>query len=299
MINKTLDFFAKSFSFQKFSQKFTAALIYGFMSSVALNLFFQPGHVYSSGITGLAQILTTLSGRWFDFTIPVSATLYLLNLPLFIIAWRYIGRRFTIYTIITVTMSSLFIHFMPEVTLTSDPIMNAIFGGVVNGAGIGYALRNNISSGGTDIISLSVRKQTGHSVGSISLIFNGCIMVVAGLLFGWQYMFYSMLTIFMSSRVTDAIFTKQKKMQVMIVTKNPDLVIKEVQYVLHRGVTIINEAEGGYSHEKKTILFTIITRYEYAEFKHIMETVDPSAFVSISENVKILGNFYKEPGELS
>lgn len=277
MINKTLDFFAKSFSFQKFSQKFTAALIYGFMSSVALNLFFQPGHVYSSGITGLAQILTTLSGRWFDFTIPVSATLYLLNLPLFIIAWRYIGRRFTIYTIITVTMSSLFIHFMPEVTLTSDPIMNAIFGGVVNGAGIGYALRNNISSGGTDIISLSVRKQTGHSVGSISLIFNGCIMVVAGLLFGWQYMFYSMLTIFMSSRVTDAIFTKQKKMQVMIVTKNPDLVIKEVQYVLHRGVTIINEAEGGYSHEKKTILFTIITRYEYAEFKHIMETVDPSA----------------------
>ncbi|MCH4168258.1 MAG: YitT family protein [Streptococcaceae bacterium] len=299
MINKIIDFFSKSFSFQKFSQKFTAALIYAFMSSVALNLFFQPGHVYSSGITGLAQIFTTLSGRWFGFTIPVSATLYLLNLPLFIIAWRYIGRRFTIYTILTVTMSSLFIHFMPEVTLTSDPIMNAIFGGVVNGAGIGYALRNNISSGGTDIISISVRKQTGHSVGSISLIFNGCIMVVAGLLFGWQYMFYSMLTIFMSSRVTDAIFTKQKKMQVMIVTKNPDLVIKEVQYVLHRGVTIVNEVEGGYSHEKKTILFTIITRYEYAEFKHIMETVDPSAFVSISENVKILGNFYKEPGELS
>jgi uncharacterized membrane-anchored protein YitT (DUF2179 family) len=197
-----------------------------------------------------------------------------------------------------VTLSSLFIHFVPELTLTSDPIINAVFGGVINGAGIGFALRNNISSGGTDIISISIRKQTGHSVGSISLIFNAFIMVIAGVLFGWQYMFYSMLTIFMSSRVTDAIFTKQKKMQVMIVTKKTASVASAIQKQLHRGVTVVNEAEGAYTHEKTTILFTIITRFEYSEFRQIMEKSDPNAFVSISENVKILGNFYKEPGEL-
>lgn len=298
MISKIQDFIQNSFSFQKFSQKFTAALIYALMSSIALNFFFQPGNVYSSGITGLAQILTTLSSRFIGFQIPVSATLYLLNLPLFVIAWRFIGRRFTLYTILTVTLSSLLIHIMPEMTLSTDPIINAIFGGVVNGAGIGYALRNSISSGGTDIISISIRRQTGHSVGSISLIFNGFIMIIAGILFGWQYMFYSMLTIFVSSRVTDAIFTKQKKMQVMIVTKNPQIVIDSVQKNLHRGVTVVNNAEGGYSHEKTTILFTIITRFEYNEFKQIMKTTDPKAFVSISENVKILGNFYKIPGEL-
>ena len=78
-------------------------------------------------------------------------------------------------------MSSLFIQFVPVVTLTNDPIMNALFGGVVMGTGIGFALRNNISSGGTDIVSLTIRKRTGKNVGSISFLVNGTIMLIAGL----------------------------------------------------------------------------------------------------------------------
>ena len=78
-----------------------------------------------------------------------------------ILAWRQIGRKFTIFTFITVSMSSLFIQFVPVVTLTEDPIINALFGGVVMGLGIGFALRHNISSGGTDIVSLTIRKKTG------------------------------------------------------------------------------------------------------------------------------------------
>ena len=104
---------------------------------------------------------------------------------------------------------------MPVVTLTNDPIMNALFGGVVMGTGIGFALRNNISSGGTDIVSLTIRKRTGKNVGKISLIVNGTIMLIAGMTFGWKYALYSMITIFVSSRVTDAVFTKQKRMQAM------------------------------------------------------------------------------------
>ncbi|MCB8586358.1 YitT family protein, partial [Escherichia coli] len=82
--------------------------------------------------------------------------------------------------------------------------------------------KNNISSGGTDIVSLTVRKRTGRNVGSISFMVNGVIMLIAGLTFGWTYALYSMITIFVSSRVTDAVFTKQKKMQAMIITSCPD-----------------------------------------------------------------------------
>ena len=94
--------------------------------------------------------------------------LYAINIPLMIVAWYQIGHKFTIFTFITVSMSSLFIQFVPVITLTNDPIMNALFGGVVMGTGIGFALRNNISSGGTDIVSLTIRKRTGKNVGSIS-----------------------------------------------------------------------------------------------------------------------------------
>ena len=131
----------KSISREKYDEKISASLVYGFLSAVAVNFFFQPGHVYSSGATGLAQVITALSTRFLGFTIPVSVTFYAINIPLMILAWYQIGHKFTIFTFITVTMSSLFIQFVPEVTLTDNPIINALFGGVVMGTGIGFALK--------------------------------------------------------------------------------------------------------------------------------------------------------------
>ena len=195
------------------------------------------------------------------------------------------------FTFITVSMSSLFIQFVPVITLTNDPIMNALFGGVVMGTGIGFALRNNISSGGTDIVSLTIRKRTGKNVGSISFLVNGTIMLIAGLTFGWKYALYSMITIFVSSRVTDAVFTKQKRMQAMIVTSQPDAIIEKIHKKLHRGATIIHNAEGTYNHQEKAVLLTVITRAEFNEFKYIMKKADPQAFITISENVYIIGRF--------
>ena len=281
----------KSISREKYDEKVSASLLYGFLSAIAVNFFFQPGHVYSSGATGLAQILSVLSQRFIGFTIPVSLTFYAINIPLMIVAWYQIGHNFTIFTFITVSMSSLFIQLVPVVTLTNDPIMNALFGGVVMGTGIGFALRNNISSGGTDIVSLTIRKRTGKNVGSISFFVNGTIMLIAGLTFGWKYALYSMITIFVSSRVTDAVFTKQKRMQAMIVTSHPDAIIEKIHKKLNRGATIIHNAEGTYNHQEKAVLLTVITRAEFNEFKYIMKKADPQAFITISENVHIIGYF--------
>ena len=281
----------KSISREKYDEKVSASLLYGFLSAIAVNFFFQPGHVYSSGATGLAQILSVLSHRFIGFTIPVSLTFYAINIPLMVVAWYQIGHKLTIFTFITVSMSSFFIQFVPVVTLTNDPIMNALFGGVVMGTGIGFALRNNISSGGTDIVSLTIRKQTGKNVGSISFLVNGTIMLIAGLTFGWKYALYSMITIFVSSRVTDAVFTKQKRMQAMIVTSQPDAIIEKIHKKLHRGATIIHNAEGTYNHQAKAVLLTVITRAEFNEFKYIMRKADPQAFITISDNVHIIGRF--------
>lgn len=281
----------RSISREKYDEKISASLLYGLLSAIAVNWFFQPGHVYSSGATGLAQVISAISLRSLGFKIPVAIAFYAINLPLLILAWRKIGHRFTVFTFITVTVSSIFIHLVPEITLTPDPLINAIFGGLVMGIGIGYGLKSKISSGGTDIVSLTIRKKTGRDVGNISLVVNGIIMVFAGFLFGWQYALYSMVTIFVSSRVTNAIYTKQKKMQAMIITSKPDRVIRMVHKRLHRGVTCINDAEGTYNHEKKAVLLTVITQAEFYEFKYHMQKADPMAFVSISENVQIIGRF--------
>ncbi|MBL1226362.1 YitT family protein [Enterococcus sp. BWR-S5] len=277
-----------------YTTKLSVSIVYAILASIAMNFFYQPGNIYSSGITGLAQILTTLSTRALGFNVPVSITLFALNIPLFFLAWRKIGKKFTIFTFITVVLTSVFMQIVPETTLSDDPIICAIFGGGVMGAGIGFALKNGLSSGGLDIFSITIRKKTGRSVGSISIYFNALIIFVAGYLFGWQYMFYSALSIFVSGKVTDAVYTKQKKMQVMIITKNPETVIDAIQKKMRRGITIIHEAEGAYNHDKQTVLITIVTRFELPSLEAAMKKADPSAFVSISDNVKILGRFYEE-----
>lgn len=284
----------KSISKEKYAEKISASLLYGLLSAIAVNFFFQPGRVYSSGATGLAQVLSGFSHHLLGIDLPVSLTFYLINAPLLLLAWFEIGHRFTIFTFITVTMSSLFIQLMPQVTLTTDPLVNAIFGGLVMGAGVGFALKSRISSGGTDIVSLTIRKRTEKNVGTISLIVNGLIMTFAGFLFGWQYALYSMATIFVSSRVTDAIYTKQKKMQAIIVTSNPDRVVRMIHKRLKRGVTAIDDAHGTYNHENKTVLLAIISREEYTDFKYWMQKADSTAFVSVSENIRIIGRFIEE-----
>ncbi|MFR4287476.1 MAG: YitT family protein [Enterococcus italicus] len=284
----------KFFPHPDYAAKFSFAVVYALLASVSVRLFYGPGKIYSSGITGIAQILSTLSNRLIGFEVPVSLMLLLLNLPLFFLGWHKIGHKFTFFTGITVVLTSVFMQVIPSEVLSKDPVICAIFGGATMGAGIGYALKNGLSSGGLDFISIAVRKKTGKSIGSISIFFNFLIMIAAGILFGWQSALYSALAIFVCGKVTDAVFTKQKKMQVTIITRFPDEVIHTIQDHIRRGITIIHEAEGAYRHDKQTVLITVVTRYELPLLRQAMRESDPKAFVSIADNVQILGRFYEE-----
>lgn len=285
-----------SISRGRYAHRLTGAIIYGLLSAIAVKVFYVPSGVYSSGATGLAQILATLLKRSWGIRIPIAAIFYAINLPLLLLAWQRISHKFTLFTFLTVTMSAFFIQFIPQITLTDEPLMNAIFGAIFMGTGIGYALKSNVSSGGSDIVSILVRQKTGKNVGAISTVVNLCIVTMAGLLFGWKYALYSMVSVFVSGRVMDAVYLKQKKMQAMIVTNKPERVISRIHHKLHRGVTIINEAEGAYNHEKKAVLITIITRAEFNDFKYHMRKADPTAFVSVAENVQIIGRFVEDEG---
>ncbi|MFZ2670790.1 MAG: YitT family protein [Enterococcus aquimarinus] len=289
-----MDKFWKYLPHSNYATKISTSIVYAITASAAVNFFYEPGNIYSSGVTGIAQIIGTLAQSAFGIKIPVALALLLLNLPLFILGWFKISPKFTIFTGITVLLTSVFMQIIPVQVLSTDPIINAIFGGVVMGAGVGYALRNGLSSGGLDFITIAIRKKTGKTIGSLSIIFNSFILLAAGLLFGWQYAFYSALAIFVSGKVMDAVFTKQKKMQVTIVTSCADEVIHGIHGKMRRGITIINGAEGAFRYDRQKVLITVVTRYELPLLKQIMRETDPHAFVSIADNVQILGRFYEE-----
>lgn len=278
-----------------FTQKLSAAITYGIVSAIALNFFWQPGHIYASGITGFAQLIDNILARFFHINIPISLVIYSINVPLFLLAWFKLGRKFTLFTILSVTVSALMIQIIPEKVLIQDPIVCAILGGAINGLGVGFAIRNGASSGGIDIVTLYIRKKTGKNIGGLAIVFNGLIIISAGFMFGWKYALYSLFSVFISGKVTDSMYTKQQKLQVMIITRHPQRVTEHVQSKLRRGITIVHGAEGAYNHDNQTILITVITRYELPLLAKAMKESDRDAFVSIADNVTILGNFY-DPG---
>ena len=274
--------------------KLSFALIYALCVSVAVNVFWNPGKIYGSGITGLAQLISTISQHWLPFTIGVPVLYATLNLPLLILSWKKIGHEFTFYTIVAVILSTVFLHIIPPVEVKFDPIICAIFGGLFNGVGTGLALKNEMSTGGLDIISIVLRKKLGKSVGTINIAFNILVVLGAGCLFGWVQALYTILSIFVNGRVIDSLYTRNQKLQVIIVTSHPDKVITEIQNEMRRGITIVHDVEGAYQHSSKTMLFMVISQYELPLFRQALQNSDPYAFVSITEAKLIMGRFYQE-----
>lgn len=269
------------------------AFIYSIFVSIAVNFFWTPGKIYSSGVTGLAQLVTTLTQRYTPFELSTALMLFVLNIPLFILAWFKIGHKFTIFTFMAVAFASIMIRLVKPMTLTHDPLICALFGGAINGFGTGMALRYGISTGGLDILGIVLRKKTGSKMGTINIMFNSLIVVAAGFVFGWPYALYSAIGLVVNARVLDMIYTRQQLLQVMIVTGRPKSVTDSIQNHMRRGITIVHDAEGAYHHDDKAVLFTVISRYEMYELQEAMQESDPKAFVSMTETIRIMGRFYE------
>ena len=277
-----------------FVSKLSAAFFYAIAVAIALNFFWTPGHMYSSGITGFAQLINSMSERFLPFTISTSLMYFVLNVPLFVLGWVKIGHKFTFFTIIAVVLGSIMMKVVQPLSVHWDPLLCAIFGGTINGIGTGFALKNGISTGGLDIIGIVIRQITGTSYGKFNILVNLVIIAAAGFVFGWTRALYSALTIFINGRVIDSVYTQHKKMQVMIVTEHPQPIIDGIQNKMHRGITIIHDAEGAFGHTEKTVLITIIDRYDMYDIRQIITQADPYAFVSVSEVEKVYGRFKEQ-----
>lgn len=274
----------------RYTGRVGGAIFYAVIVAVAMNYFWRPGHIYSSGFTGFAQLVSTLTGG----KIPVALALALVNLPMLIIAWWQLSWRFATFTTLAVLLSAALMPLFDTTRiLTPDPLINALFGGALNGMAVGTALRYGVGTGGLDVIGLLVKKRFGLKMGPVNLGFNALIMIGAGLTYGWKYALYSIVGVIVSSRMIDAFFTRQQQMQVMIITTKPEEMVQGIYDKMRRGVTIINDAHGGYTGEDRAVLLTVITQQERFELREAIKSVDDHAFSSTWKIEHTVGRFYE------
>ena len=267
-------------------KKLVIAASYAFLSAVSVNLFWVPGGIYANGVTGFAQLVVALSGKFHLPMLDLATLVLLINVPLLVIAWFKIDRKFTIFTIIAVFLTSVFMKLIPVMALTNDPVICTVFGGVIHGLGVGITLNSDFSTGGLDIIGILVRKVTTRSIGTIFTAFNLAIEFIAGFVFGWRYALYSAITVFINGRVVDFVNTKERKVQLLIVTKHANEMLRRIQDNHQSGITVINHAQGGYYHESQDILLLVVTSHELNAISSVVKKVDQLAFMSITKGIE-------------
>lgn len=273
-----------------------AVVIFGsLLLAISLNFFLINANVYSSGFAGAAQLASSVIADYMGISIGTGILLFIFNIPVIILGWFKVGRGFTIYSIVSVIFATLFMEILPVLTVSDDIILNAVFGGVIAGVGVGLSLKLGASTGGMDIIAMVLSRLQDKPIGIYFLILNGVIIVLAGIVYEPENALYTMLTLYVTTAIIDMLHTRHEKVTAMIVTRKADELQQAIHQKMVRGITIL-PAKGAYSKEDKNMLFLVITRYELYDLETIIKEVDPNAFTNIVQTVGILG-FFRREGE--
>lgn len=274
-------------------KKIVVILITGLTAAVALNYFLIPANVFSAGMNGIAQIISSLLYEWFHIKIDTGTFIFLLNIPVFVLGFLKVGKRATILSFVNVVCVSVMTMLLPVGQITDNILMNALVGGVLLGLGVGLSLKMGFTTGGMDIISLVLSQTTGKTVGNYMLILNGIIVVIAGFFFNWESALYTIISIYAMTQVIDAIHTSHQKVTAMIVTVKPEEVTEELAKRMVRGMTLLPSV-GGYSKKQGNMIMMVITRYEMYDLDQIVHEIDDDAFINILPTHSVFGRFANE-----
>lgn len=274
-------------------KKFVIVLIGAILNAIAMNFFLIPANVYASGFTGFAQLISSILDEFTRFGLSTGILLFILNVPVIILAWRKVGRSFTIYSFVSVLLMTFFLEIVPIIHVSNDILLNAVFGGVIAAVGVGLTLKWGASTGGMDIVAMLLSRTKDRPVGTYFFTLNSIIIITAGFIYGWEKALYTLVQLYVSTRVIDAIHTRHEKLTAMIVTEKAYDLKKAIHAGLSRGITMV-PAKGGFTEKEKNMMFIVITRYELFDLQRVIKEVDPQAFTNIVETSGILGFFRKE-----
>ena len=268
-------------------------LLGGVIAGISFNAFLIPHRLLSGGISGIALIIDYL------FNINAGLLILVMNVPIFVMGYRFVDREFIVLSLIGMlafSFSIQFFSFLRNYIYIEDIMLSCIYGGILNGLGMGIVLRNRASQGGIDIVAVIVKKYFSLNIGSTSFGINLLIVTIASYFYGLKPAMYTLITMYVAATVLDKVqqgFNVSKS--VMIITENEEEAAARILKVLDRGVTFL-EGEGAYTGNKKRVLYCIVTLNQLAKLKQIVKELDPKAFITVSDTAEVMGHGFNRRG---
>ncbi len=253
------------------------------IAAFALEGFLIPNNIIDGGIIGISMMTSYIT------KLNLGAIIVLFNLPFLFLGYKKMGKMFVATVLYGVSMLGIFVNLIQNTQVTESDLLATVFGGIILGFGVGLILRNDGALDGTEILSISIAKKLGFSVGEIIMFFNFFIYSAAGFLYGWDSAMYSILTYFIAYRVIDIVLEGLNSSKSIYIVTNfakeiGDSIIKE----LNISVTYM-KGKGGYSGKEQTIIYCVVSRLEIAKIKTLIRENDPSAFYFIQDVHEVEG----------
>ncbi len=271
---------------------FAGSLLIG----ISVNFFTAPNHMAPGGVTGIATLLNYLFG------IPIGVMSFLINVPLMIVAFMYLGRHFSIYTLKSMTILSLCVDLVAKIMemtgqigYSGDPLLASLMGGVITGAGLALVFMRGSTTGGLDIVMRLVKRKYPHiSVGRILFAADACVLIASIVIYGnVESGLYGLVCIFANSRMLDTVlYGGDKGKSIMIVSEKYLEIAKAINNDVRRGVTMLS-GQGAYSEKERKVVLCAVRDNQYPAVKRVVYGIDPNAFIIVNAATEILGTGFR------
>lgn len=284
------------FSIKEDGKRIAVICIASIIMAVNIKSFVHTGGLYPGGATGLALLIQRGAEIFFHVTIPYTMINIALNAIPVYIGFRFIGKKFTLYSCFMIVLTSVLTDIIPGYVITSDTLLISIFGGMINGFVISLCLIMNATTGGTDFIAIYLSEKTEVDSFNIVLGFNIVILAVAGILFGWDKALYSIIFQYASTQVLHMLYKKYQQETLFVVTNRAKEVYEAIARMTNHGATII-EGEGSYEHRERKVVYSVVSSSESKKVIAAIKAADPAAFVNAIKTDQLSGRFYQRPNE--
>ena len=256
--------------------------------ALGFDLFLLPGGMNAGGLSGLAMIFVHVTSLG-----TVGIVSALMNIPLFILAGLKVGKKFFVGSLVGMAFSSLFIDLFALLPIPQvEPLIGALYGGLICGAGLGFVFAAGVSTGGSDIVVRLLKLRWRNvPIGVINICFDACVALLTGIVYGdVNSALYSGIAIFISGKVIDmVVYSFDYSKVALIITKDYEQVAKEISDRLDRGATYLH-GEGSYSRKATKVVLTAVKKQQVAELKELVVEIDPDAFIIVQEAHQVLGD---------
>ncbi len=279
---------------KKDAVRLIVVLLAAFLMAMNINSFVNAGGLYPGGATGIAIIIQRIALKYWGLSIPYTPVTVLLNAIPVYIGFKYIGKRFTLFSLVMVVTNGFFVDFLPDYAVTQDPLLVAVFGGLLNAVAITMCLEVDATSGGTDFISIFLSQKKGVDAFPYILAGNVVILSIAGILFGLDKALYSMIFQYVTTTALHALYRTYQQRTLFIITDMPDRVCSMIYSVCGHGATLI-DGEGSFAHKNKKIVYSIVSAADTRKIIPKIREIDPNAFINSIRTEEIMGNFYMRP----